>query len=59
VADPVAAVLSIALLLDHLGHPEAARRVSEAVAAELAGRPPGAALRTEEIGDRLAAAVAG
>ena len=43
VADPVAAVLSVALLLDHLGHPEAARRVAEAVAAELAvphaGRP--------------------
>ena len=59
VADPVAAVLSISLLLDHLGHPEAARRVSEAVAAELAGRAPGAALHTGEIGDRLAAAVAG
>jgi 3-isopropylmalate dehydrogenase len=58
VADPVAAVLSASLLLDHLGHPEAARRVSEAVAAELAGRTPGAALRTAEIGDRLAAAVA-
>ena len=28
VADPVAAVLSVALLLDHLGHPEAARRVT-------------------------------
>jgi 3-isopropylmalate dehydrogenase len=54
VADPVAAVLSVALLLDHLGHPEAARRVAEAVAAELASRTPGAAPRTAEIGDRLA-----
>jgi 3-isopropylmalate dehydrogenase len=54
-ADPVAAVLSVALLLDHLGHPEAARRVAEAVAAELASRTPGAPLRTAEIGDRLAA----
>ena len=27
IADPVAAVLSVALLLEHLGHPEAARRV--------------------------------
>jgi 3-isopropylmalate dehydrogenase len=57
VADPVAAVLSVSLLLEHLGHPEAARQVSGAVAAELAGRAPGGALRTAEIGDRLAAAV--
>jgi 3-isopropylmalate dehydrogenase len=54
VADPVAAVLSISLLLDHLGHPEPARRVAEAVAAELSGRTTGAPLRTAEIGDRLA-----
>jgi 3-isopropylmalate dehydrogenase len=58
VADPVAAVLSVALLLDHLGHPEEAQRVTAAVAAELAGRTPGAGLRTAEVGDRLAAAVA-
>jgi 3-isopropylmalate dehydrogenase len=56
VADPVAAVLSVALLLDHLGHPEAARRVQNAVAAELSGRVAGAPLRTAEVGDRLAAA---
>ena len=56
VADPAAAVLSIALLLDHLGHAAAARRVTEAVAAELAGRTPGQPLRTAEVGDRLAAA---
>jgi 3-isopropylmalate dehydrogenase len=55
IADPVAAVLSVALLLDHLGHPDEARRVSEAVAAELAGRVPGQPLRTAEVGDRLAA----
>ncbi len=58
VADPVAAVLSVALLLDHLGHPEQAGRVTEAVAAELAGRTPGQPLRTAEVGDRLASAVA-
>jgi 3-isopropylmalate dehydrogenase len=58
VADPVAAVLSVSLLLDHLGHPEAAERVADAVAAELAARTPGAPLRTDEVGDRLAAAVA-
>jgi 3-isopropylmalate dehydrogenase len=57
IADPAAAVLSVALLLDHLGHPEAAQRVTDAVAAELAGRTPGGTLNTPEIGDRLAAAV--
>jgi 3-isopropylmalate dehydrogenase len=55
VADPAAAVLSASLLLDHLGHPEAAERVVQAVAAELASRTPGTPLRTAEIGDRLAA----
>ena len=58
VADPVAAVLSAALLLDHLGHPEAARRVEAAVAAELAARTAGAPLRTAEVGDRLASQLA-
>ena len=57
IADPVAAVLSVALLLDHLGYPAESVRVTEAVAAELAARTPGVALRTAEIGDRLAAAV--
>ncbi|MBB5479532.1 3-isopropylmalate dehydrogenase [Micromonospora parathelypteridis] len=55
IADPVAAVLSAALLLEQLGHPEAAARVNAAVAAELASRVPGVTLRTEEVGDRLAA----
>jgi 3-isopropylmalate dehydrogenase len=57
VADPVAAVLSVALLLEHLGHRSEAERVSTAVANELATRTAGAALRTAEVGDRLAAAV--
>ncbi|MBM7492906.1 3-isopropylmalate dehydrogenase [Micromonospora luteifusca] len=55
IADPVAAVLSAALLLEQLGHPESAARVNAAVAAELASRVPGVTLRTEEVGDRLAA----
>lgn len=55
IADPVAAVLSAALLLEQLGHSESAARVNAAVAAELASRSPGATLRTEEVGDRLAA----
>jgi 3-isopropylmalate dehydrogenase len=54
VADPAAAILSGALLLEHLGHGEAARRVTEAVAAELAARTPGAPLRTADVGDRIA-----
>jgi 3-isopropylmalate dehydrogenase len=49
-------VLSVSLLLDHLGREDAASRVAEAVAAELAGRTPGSTLRTAEVGDRLAAA---
>ena len=58
IADPSAAVLSTALLLDHLGHPEAAAKVSEAVGAEVATRTPGSALSTNAIGDRLASSVA-
>ncbi len=54
IADPAAAVLSVALLLDHLGHTGEARRVTEAVAAELAGRTQGQPLRTATTGDRLA-----
>lgn len=58
VADPVAAVLSVALMLAHLGHPDLAQRVEKAVEAELAGRTTGRALRTATVGDRLAVAVA-
>jgi 3-isopropylmalate dehydrogenase len=58
VADPVAAVLSVALLLEHLGHRAEADRVTQAVAAELASRTNGAPIRTAEVGDRLAAHVA-
>jgi len=54
IADPVAAVLSAGLLLDHLGHPEIAERVRQAVATELATRTAGAPVRTTEVGDRLA-----
>ncbi|PMR59090.1 3-isopropylmalate dehydrogenase [Verrucosispora sp. ts21] len=58
VADPVAAVLSAALLLDQLGHADAAARIAAAVGAELAARTPGEAVRTAEVGDRIAAQVA-
>src|SRR4029078_5251340 len=57
-ADPVAAVLSVAIMLDHLGHPEAARRVEQAVPPDLPSRTAADALRTEEVGDRLASLAA-
>ncbi len=56
VADPTATVLSVALLLDHLGHAEAAAAVEAAVSADLAAR--GSVQRsTTQIGDALAARV--
>jgi 3-isopropylmalate dehydrogenase len=58
-ADPTATVLSVAMLLDHLGHAEEARRVEVAVAKDLAARTPGEPVRTSEVGDRLAALAAG
>ena len=57
-ADPTATVLSVAMLLEHLGHEKAARQVELAVEADLAQR--GTATRTtSEIGDALAARVSG
>ncbi len=53
-ADPTAAILSVAMLLEHLGRQADARRVQTAVAADLAER--GAAARsTTVIGDAIAA----
>ncbi|GGL85026.1 3-isopropylmalate dehydrogenase [Nakamurella endophytica] len=54
-ADPTATVLSVGLLLDHLGLPDAARRVEAAVAFDLATRQAGSSGRTQAVGDRLAA----
>ena len=52
-ADPTAAILSTALLLEHLGLPEAARRVESAVTADLAER--GSTPRTtDEVGSAIA-----
>jgi 3-isopropylmalate dehydrogenase len=53
-ADPTAAILSAALLLDHLGEPEAAARVEKAVLTDLAERVPGTPRRTAEVGDAIA-----
>jgi len=53
-ADPTATVMSLAMLLDHVGEAEAARWVETAVAADLETR--GSTVRsTAQIGDALAA----
>ncbi|MEU0279517.1 3-isopropylmalate dehydrogenase [Streptomyces sp. NPDC088147] len=59
-ADPTATILSVALLLRHLGFDAEAVRVEEAVAADLAGRDGTAATArtTDQIGDALAVRVA-
>jgi 3-isopropylmalate dehydrogenase len=55
IADPTATVLSVALLLDHVGLTEAARRVEHAVATDLSTRTTHRP--TSEVGNALAAAV--
>jgi 3-isopropylmalate dehydrogenase len=53
-ADPTATVMSVAMMLDHLGMSQAARDVEQAVAKDLASR--GSAKRsTTEVGDALLA----
>ncbi len=54
-ADPTATVLSVAMLLEHLGLVEAAGSVQAAVAADLAERSTLGSRRTSEVGDALAA----
>ena len=57
VADPTAAILSVALMLDHLGLEDAARSVESAVVADLAARNPGERRSTAEVGDAIATRV--
>ncbi len=57
IADPTAAIASMALLLDHLGEPELARRIDDAVAADITERG-GARPGTKAIGDSIAARLA-
>jgi 3-isopropylmalate dehydrogenase len=53
-ADPTAAILSVAMLLEHLGHTKDAFRVEQAVASDLATR--GTTPRpTSQVGDAIAA----
>ncbi|MGI5154953.1 3-isopropylmalate dehydrogenase [Microbispora sp. CA-102843] len=59
-ADPTATILSVAMLLDHLGHAEASARVEQAVADDLIERQSAWTARsTREIGDDIVARVAG
>jgi 3-isopropylmalate dehydrogenase len=55
-ADPTAAILSAALLCQHLGYDDEAVRIEQAVAADLASRS--AARPTERVGDDIAGRVA-
>ena len=55
IADPTATILSVALLLDHLGLSDEAARVEKAVLNDLASRTGGR--RTSEVGDAIAGSV--
>lgn len=55
-ADPTATVMSVAMLLDHLGEHDAAKRVESAVAEDLRTRT--GTRSTSQIGDALASLVA-
>jgi 3-isopropylmalate dehydrogenase len=57
-ADPTATVMSLAMLLDHVGESEASAWVEAAVAADLEARGDGVR-STSQIGDALAAGAAG
>ncbi|WP_406274117.1 3-isopropylmalate dehydrogenase [Streptomyces sp. NBC_00191] len=57
-ADPTATILSVALLLRHLGFEAEAVRIEEAVSGDLAGRDGSTVRTTDEIGDALAVRVA-
>ncbi len=52
IADPTAAVMSVALLLSHVGEEAEAARIDKAVADHLASRG-GATLSTAEVGERI------
>ena len=60
-ADPTATILSVALLLDHLGFAAESARVQDAVEADLADRPAahgsGAVRTTDQVGRDIAARV--
>ncbi|MCY4546864.1 MAG: tartrate dehydrogenase [Defluviicoccus sp.] len=62
IANPIAQIWSGAMMLDHLGHPDAARAIVDAIAALLAGDGPrtadlGGNATTREVGGALASAL--
>jgi 3-isopropylmalate dehydrogenase len=59
VADPSATVLSVGMLLEHIGRTDLARKVNAAVAFDLSTRDPQGPVRTSDVGDRLAALAGG
>ena len=64
IADPIATIASVALLLDHLGFADEARKVEAAIDADMAARAEAAAAgtplqrSTSEVGDAIAALLA-
>jgi 3-isopropylmalate dehydrogenase len=58
IADPTAAILSVSMLLTHLGHETEAAKVEAAVEADIAQRDQRNPGTTKEIGARIASAVA-
>ncbi|MGV0602706.1 isocitrate/isopropylmalate family dehydrogenase, partial [Mycolicibacterium pulveris] len=56
IADPTAAIMSVALLLSHVGEHDAAARVDKAVEHHLATRGDDK-LSTTQIGERIAASL--
>jgi len=56
IADPTATILSVAMLLNHLGYKEAGAKVEAAVAADLTSRSSDRS--TSQIGDAITAALA-
>jgi 3-isopropylmalate dehydrogenase len=60
-ANPVACILSVSMMLDHLGEPEAARRVEQAALQVLsklgATAGPDMGMNTDQIGDAIAEAI--
>jgi 3-isopropylmalate dehydrogenase len=60
-ANPIAAILTVEMMLDHLGFKEAAKTIGDAVLAFLAeGKMPlelGGSMGTKEVGDGVAALI--
>jgi 3-isopropylmalate dehydrogenase len=57
IADPTATILSVGLMLDHLGLRDEAARVEKAVIADIAARSAGHMRTTSQIGDAIAGSV--